>query len=383
MTDITSANVQPLVGNLFESEAQTLVNTVNTVGVMGKGIALDFRKNFPQMHREYVELCERGHVRLGEPYLWKQVFPPWVLNFPTKEHWRSSAKLSDIVAGLEHLEEHYEEWGITSLAVPPLGCGEGGLEWRVVGPTLYQHLSRLTIPVELYAPYGTPTEQLARDFLTQPISAAVATSLKLSPGAVALADIIRRVDNEQYHYPIGRVAFQKLAYFATEAGIPTGLRFIEDSYGPFAPDLARTRSRLLNNGVLSEERRGKAFVAQPGPTLENARRAYAEWITQWTIPIDRVVDLFLRMSGRQAEVAASIHFAAKRLSQEGWATKPTEIDVLNYVRQWKQRRKPPITLREYGSAIRALNMLGWLDLGMSHDLPLPEHEERELGRASA
>ena len=127
-------------GDLFKSKAQTLVNTVNCVGVMGKGIAIGFRKRFPEMFDDYVRRCEAGEVKLGQPYLYKSLLPPWVLNFPTKEHWRSVARLADITAGLEYLAAHYKDWGIESLAVPPLGCGEGQLDWRVVGPTLYRRL---------------------------------------------------------------------------------------------------------------------------------------------------------------------------------------------------------------------------------------------------
>tara|TARA_Y100000310_G_scaffold193641_1_gene193598 strand:+ start:5615 stop:6070 length:456 start_codon:yes stop_codon:yes gene_type:complete len=147
--------VKVLIGDLFESQSQTLVNTVNCVGVMGKGIALGFKERFPDMYQEYVTRCNAGQVKLGQPYVFPKLIPPWILNFPTKDHWRSVARLQDIVLGLEYLEAHYQEWGIKSLAVPPLGCGEGQLEWRVVGPTLYRHLNRLDVPVELYAPYGT------------------------------------------------------------------------------------------------------------------------------------------------------------------------------------------------------------------------------------
>ena len=152
-------------GNLFSSQAQTLVNTVNCVGVMGKGVALAFKEHFPDMYKDYVRLCETSRVRLGEPYLYKQLAGPWVLNFPTKDHWRSVSRLSDIVEGLNYLEQHYRDWGITSLAVPPLGCGQGGLEWRVVGPTLYRHLQRLDIPIELFAPHGTVPFELTPEFL--------------------------------------------------------------------------------------------------------------------------------------------------------------------------------------------------------------------------
>ena len=148
--------VQVIIGDMFQSKAQTLVNTVNCVGVMGKGVALEFKKRFPDMYEDYVRRCKARAVKLGQPYLYRRLVLPWILNFPTKDHWRSISRLEDIVRGLRYLEQYYKEWGITSLAVPPLGCGQGQLEWRVVGPTLYRHLKRLEIPVELYAPYGMP-----------------------------------------------------------------------------------------------------------------------------------------------------------------------------------------------------------------------------------
>src|SRR3712207_3761496 len=113
--------VQVMKGNLFNSEAQTLVNTVNCVGVMGKGIALQFKKQHPDMYADYVRRVNANEVRLGEPYLYKGLLPPWILNFPTKDHWRSVSNIEDIKRGLDYLEDHYKEWGITSLAVPPLG----------------------------------------------------------------------------------------------------------------------------------------------------------------------------------------------------------------------------------------------------------------------
>jgi len=152
-------------GDFFRSDAQTLVNTVNTVGVMGKGIALEFKKRFPEMYVDYVRRCQANQVRAGEPYLYRRLTPPWIINFPTKEHWRSVARLSDIVLGLEYLETHCKEWEVTSLAVPALGCGLGQLEWRVVGPILYRHLSTLEIPVELFAPSDETDEEVTAGVL--------------------------------------------------------------------------------------------------------------------------------------------------------------------------------------------------------------------------
>ena len=215
------SNVRPLVGDLFASEAQTLTNTVNTVGVMGKGIALEFRKRFPQMYEDYVRRCERNEVRLGRPYLYKPLVPPWILNFPTKEHWRSVSRLDAITDGLDFLVKHYREWGTESLAVPPLGCGEGGLEWRVVGPTLYRGLARLDIPVELYAPFGTPHEELQPEFLAGDTSAVEAPASRVPAEAVAVATILERIDAQRYHYPIGKTAMQKIAYFAEAYATPS------------------------------------------------------------------------------------------------------------------------------------------------------------------
>src|SRR5205085_7361708 len=206
---------------MFESQVQTLVNTVNCVGVMGKGIALEFKKRFPDMYEDYVARCTAKQVRLGEPYVFRRLSRPWILNFPTKGHWRSVSRLSDIEAGLEHLGHHYREWGIESLAVPALGCSNGGLEWRVVGPTLYRHLSTLDIPVELYAPRETPTEQLQPAFLVQAADASPTSSPpgkppRINPAWVALVEILARIVREPYHSPVGRTTFQKIAYFAME-----------------------------------------------------------------------------------------------------------------------------------------------------------------------
>src|SRR5437899_1683390 len=134
-TSVETGNVRIVTGDLLKSGQQTLVNTVNTVGVMGKGIALAFKKRYPEMFDDYVQRCDRGEVELGQPYVFTEP-DHLIVNFPTKGHWRAVSKLSDIATGLEYLEKHYKEWGITSIAVPPLGCGNGQLEWKIVGPTL-------------------------------------------------------------------------------------------------------------------------------------------------------------------------------------------------------------------------------------------------------
>ncbi len=157
--------VKVVINDIFESKAQTLVNEVDCVGRMAKGIALEFKQRFPDVYTDYLRRRKTKQVKLGQPYLYLRVLPPWILNFPTKENSRSAARLEDIVRGLDHLERYYREWGITSLAVPALGCDRGQRDWWMVGPALYHHLRRLSIPVELYAPSETPHEELEPTYL--------------------------------------------------------------------------------------------------------------------------------------------------------------------------------------------------------------------------
>jgi O-acetyl-ADP-ribose deacetylase (regulator of RNase III) len=366
--------VQARIGDLFASEAQTLVNTVNCVGVMGKGVALEFKKRFPAMYEDYVVRCAKGQVQLGKPYLYRELHGPWVLNFPTKGHWRSVSRLADIAAGLEYLMQHYREWGITSLAVPPLGCGQGGLEWRVVGPTLYRYLSQLDIPVELYAPPETPSAQLEPAFLVGTETMARATKYgegRIKPAWLALVEVLARIDQELYHWPVGRTSFQKIAYFATDLGIPTGLEYRRGSYGPFAADLKPLITRLVNHGLIREEQLGRMLRVRPGPTYPDAAKACQAELAAWSPIIDRLVDLFLRLQTNQAEVAATVHFAARALHSSG-SDKPTEGQILAEVKQWKQKRRPPLKDEQIAQTIRNLNILGWIDAQPSGDLPLPE-----------
>jgi len=370
--------IKVLIGDIFESKAQTLVNTVNTVGVMGKGIALGFRKRFPEMFEDYARRCERHEVQLTRPYIYRRLTPPHVINFPTKDHWRSVSKLDDITEGLKYLHAHIGEWGVTSLAVPPLGCGEGRLEWSVVGPTLYRHLRDLGISVELYAPFETPHEELRVEFLEsrEPASAVVghqngSSSFHVEPGWIALVAIIEQVSKERYHWPIGRVGFQKVAYFATEVGIPTGLSYRRGSYGPYAPEVKQVLSSLINNGLIVERKLGRMLATDVGPTYADARRGYESFLAQWQSQIAKVVDLVVRMNTDDAEIAATVHFAASRL-REANQNQPTEAEILDYVMQWKIRRRPPLSDVDVALAIRRLNVLGWIDALPSEALPLPE-----------
>ena len=159
-------------GNLLESELQALTNTVNCVGIMGKGIASEFKSRYPSMFRDYVRRCQRKEVQPGIPYVYPEPVGAsqlglgmladsetresehLIVNFPTKNHWRGNSRKEWIELGLANIVEQYRCWGVTSIAVPALGCSNGGLDWADIGPMMHEYLQPLDILVEIYVPPG-------------------------------------------------------------------------------------------------------------------------------------------------------------------------------------------------------------------------------------
>lgn len=143
-------SVKVVQGDMFKSSAQTLVNTINCVGAMGKGIALEFKKRYPVMYDRYRQLCNDGLIQPGKLWLFK-TDDKWVLNFPTKEHWRNPSKKEYIEKGLIKFVETYKNKGITSIAFPMLGCNNGGLNKKDVLPVMIKYLEMCDgLEVEIY-----------------------------------------------------------------------------------------------------------------------------------------------------------------------------------------------------------------------------------------
>ena len=367
-----------LVGDIFNSKAQTLINTVNCVGIMGKGIAAEFKKRYPEMFDDYVARCQKGEVKPGVPYLFKSssLFSTeqQVINFPTKSDWRAASRVEDIEKGLKILVSKYKEWGIMSIAIPPLGCGNGQLLWETVGPLIYKHLSRLDIPVKMYAPYGTPSAQLTEKFLSQEYNLRDAKSgdvilQKLESAWVALIEIVHRIEKQAYHEPVGRVIFQKIAYVATVLGIPTGLTHVRSSYGPYCKELNDVKKRLSNAGLLQEQKSGPMFQVIPGLAYEKNRLKYQDTFQEWNKMIDRTVDLFLRLDTSKSEIVATVLFVEQEMNKRN---NMSENDVLQEVMKWKQKRHPPLNKKEVAQAIRNLSVLKWFSLKPSADLPVED-----------
>jgi O-acetyl-ADP-ribose deacetylase (regulator of RNase III) len=212
-------------GNLLTAEVEALVNTVNTVGVMGKGIALQFKRGFPANFRAYRAACARGEVQLGRVWTFDTgVTGPrrYILNFPTKKHWRSDSRLEDISAGLDSLVDTVRELGVTSVAIPALGCGNGGLAWADVRPLIERACGRMDdVRAVIYPPEGAPPPEAMPNAMPRP-SLNQYRALLLT----AISRYLARARLQEVRGGISELEIQKLAYFLQVLGAPpaVGLR---------------------------------------------------------------------------------------------------------------------------------------------------------------
>jgi uncharacterized protein YwgA len=235
--------------------------------------------------------------------------------------------------------------------------------------------------VTLYAPFNAPQAELQIEYLEEQLAEvgeadgpSAAPESRVPAAAVALVEVLARLEANPYQPPIGRIFFQKLAYFGTERGLPTGLVFERKSYGPFAADLKRLTNRLINNGLVDEESQGNNRIAvSVGPAYAKARNAYADELAAFEPTINALVDLFSRMTSRRAELAATVHYAATQLWLANSKQPVAEMDVLARVREWKARRKPEFTEHEMAQTIRNLGLLGWMRVKPSPELPVPDY----------
>lgn len=237
-------------GNLLDADAEALVNTVNTVGVMGKGIALQFKDRFPDNFRTYEAACKSGEVEVGRMFITEtgaMLGPRWIVNFPTKKHWRNPSKLEWVEAGLKDLAREIVTRGIRSIAIPPLGAGNGGLAWAKVRPLIEQALGALPVEVIVFEP--TDAYQNA---------GAKAGAETLTPARALMAELIRRYESMGIGCTL--LEAQKLAWFLQRAigdlGLtdPLRLDFAANRYGPYADKLRHLLDNL-DGSYLSSDRR--------------------------------------------------------------------------------------------------------------------------------
>lgn len=355
------------IGNIFESNATTLVNTVNCVGVMGKGIALEFKKRYPDMFLEYVDLCNDSAVKPGVPYLYQNLCGVSVINFPTKDHWRSPSKLSYIISGLDWFRENYSSLGIKSIAFPPLGCGNGGLPWSTVGPIMYSKLHDLPIDIEIYAPFGVSPEEITESFLANtPIDFQTeivgAKSTQINKYWYLILYVIKKLNNDKYSLNVGRTIFQKICYLLTYAGIPTGFKFTEGSYGPYSTEAKQALVALSNANLMTERKLGRMVETVVSNDFKLDFSAYSQIDIE---KADKTFDLLSRIrSTEQAEIITTVLFSYDELSSKDRSVTEKQIfeHTLNWKSHWKGEKEETIK-----STIASLSTLGWMTPDGTHD----------------
>lgn len=344
--------IETTQGDILKAEAEALVNTVNCVGVMGRGIALQFRRAFPENYRQYKAACDRGEVKPGRMLvhdLGRFEGPRYIINFPTKRHWKGNSRIEDIKAGLDALVDEVRRLGIRSIAVPPLGCGLGGLDWRQVYPMIVSTFSGLPdLRVIVYTPSGLPAEEVTKEKAVP----------RMTEGRAALVGLVRKYLAAALDPTVTLLEVHKLMYFMQEAGEPLRLQFEKGPYGPYGVNLRHVLSHIdghfINGYGDGSDRPDKQIVLSPSACDQAAAFLVDRQTTQERF--DRVADL---IEGFETpfgmELLATVHWVATR---EG-ATQPDE--AANRCYEWNDRKRM-FSRRQIEAAWDALTQKGWIAL---------------------
>ena len=336
--------------NLLEADTEALVNTVNTVGVMGKGIALQFKKKFPENFKAYKRACDKEAVKIGKMFtvpLGSLTNPRYIINFPTKKHWRGKSRIEYVREGLNDLLREIEHLKIHSIALPPLGCGNGGLDWEdEVRPLIEAAFARVP-EVQVYA--------FAPHLETEPVQLDSGESRPpLTPARAAMIYMLGAY--KASHYVAGRIVAWKLAYFAQVAGETSlDLKFKEGQYGPYANDLKFLLQKLEGHYISGlGDFSGKSDV-ELLPGAEDEARSYL-----WEHPeteerlqrAARLIEGFETPYGM--ELLATVHWAVERKG----ATSLEE--TVQIVQNWTPRKGDLFDGQHVEIAWERLEEEGWL-----------------------
>lgn len=336
-------------GNLLASEAEALVNTVNTVGVMGKGIALQFKKAYPENFAAYSRACAEGEVQPGRMFVFETgslTNPRWIVNFPTKRHWRAKTKLEDLDEGLADLVSVIRDRQISSIAVPPLGCGNGGLSWNVVRPMIEASLASLEgVKVLLFAPSGPP----------EPRSQQVKPRRRnMTPARAAFLLAIDAYRSDPTAN-VTRLVVQKLAYFLQSTGLPLKLKFVKGEFGPYAEAVNYVLQDMEGAYIRGYGDRSGPSDIEVQPEAASRASSYLGSHPRMRVSVERVSRLIEDFeSPFGLELLATVHWAARV------GTAESADAAHRYVAEWNQRKNAVFSSRHVDVAWRRLSEQGWL-----------------------
>lgn len=342
-------------GNLLEAPVEALVNTVNTAGIMGRGIALQFKQAYPAMFRAYEAACKAGQVKLGTMYLFDRGglagAPRWIINFPTKGHWRAASRMVDIDAGLKDLVATVCRLGIRSVAIPPLGCGNGGLNWRDVRPRIEAALAELPdLHVLLYPPSGAPEAQAMPNRTERP---------PMTMGRAALILLMDRYLKGLLDPFVTLLEIHKLMYFLQAAGQPLRLKYEAKPFGPYARNLRQVLIQMERHYTQGYGD-GKDHPAKPIQLLPGAveeARAFLRQDAETLARMDRVAALIEGFEDPYGlELLSTVHWVMREVPD---ARVNPDVAVSS-VRAWSKRKKEQLKREHLMRAWERLKEQRWI-----------------------
>ena len=314
-------------GNILESHSEALVNTVNTVGVMGKGIALAFKKSFPYAFEEYKKSVDAGEFKIGKVQVVAtgQIAPRYVINFATKKHWRHPSKIEYIEEGLIDLKDKILEHKIESISIPPLGCGNGKLRWSDVKPlmlTVLEDISHKT-DILIYEPGFADQKMVQKN------------DVKLTPARAMLIHLL--YEYQRLGYSVNMLVAQKLAYFLQVKGEPLNLNFEKGHYGPYAHKLLHLLKYL--NGFFiwfkDEDNKPGTLITIDRKNYQRVEKYVKEELT--SDQADRIKNLLEFIHGYESpyglELLATVDFVRRNTHLEDLE------EIRNEIHNWTSRKK--------------------------------------------
>lgn len=348
-------------GTLFDDDCEALVNTVNCVGVMGKGVALQFKERFPENYKAYRRACATGEVRLGKIFAFStDTFekPRWILNFPTKRHWKEHSRIEYIVSGLNDLAEFIRRNDIRSVALPPLGCGLGRLEWAVVKPLIVTRFSKMSdVHVYVHEPEAAPTVGVSGGIPEK--------TIRMTPVRAAFVALAAFCQNNVFDPVFTLLKAHKVLYFLQCQGAQLRLKYEKAHYGPYATNLCHVLTQIEGHfltgftgndlaphvklNVLSGAITGAKAVLVGEPEL--LRQVHN---------VEALVEGFESTSGM--ELLATVHWVCTR---EGAVNADNAYEKIC---QWSSRKARMFSREEVVCAFARLKQNGWLVSGITHDL---------------
>jgi O-acetyl-ADP-ribose deacetylase (regulator of RNase III) len=339
-------------GDILKADAEALVNTVNCVGIMGRGIALQFRKAFPDNFKAYESACKAEEVQPGRMFIHdlNRIYNPrFIINFPTKRHWKGKSRMEDIQSGLVDLINVVQQYKLNSIAIPPLGCGLGGLNWKEVKPLIAQSFESLPeVTVLLFEPDGAPEATAMVKEKKIP---------NMTVGRAALLGLMRRYLSAVMDPTITLLEVHKLMYFMQEAGELLKLKYQKASYGPYAENLRHVLSHIEGHFISgygdAEDRPDKPLELKPDAS-EQAEEFLAEH-EKTQQRFDRVADLIKGFeTSFGMELLSTVHWVVTH--EEAITVEETIVKT----HAWNKRKRM-FEPRHIQLAWERLNETGWLD----------------------